>query len=73
MECRKEGMFEGEQGILKAGRKYETNERNERKKKEGDKRKKEGRKVGGKEGGKEGRKEAGKPSRKPTNFQDFNL
>ena len=49
MECRKEGMFEGEQGILKAGRKYETNERNERKKKEGDKRKKEGRKEAGKE------------------------
>ena len=57
MECRKEGMFEGEQGILKAGRKYETNERNERKKKEGDK-EKEGRNGGGKEGG--GRKEAGK-------------
>ena len=60
MECRKEGMFEGEQGILKAGRKYETNERNEGKKEEGDKRKKEGRKGGGKEGGKEGRKEGRK-------------
>ena len=53
-------MFEGEQGILKAGRKYETNERNEGKKEEGDKRKKEGRKGGGKEGGKEGRKEGRK-------------
>ena len=47
MECRKEGMFEGEQGILKAGRKTKRmKEMKERRKKGINERRKEGRKQG---------------------------